>query len=72
MKYKMRKAACTPFDGQAKLHEECGVFGVYVNKEDIGQISPAHDAYTAPVCFAAQRSGSVRHRGKQQRCHQVS
>ena len=29
MKYKMRKVACTPFDGQAKLHEECGVFGIY-------------------------------------------
>ena len=55
MKYKMRKAACTPFDGQAKLHEECGVFGVYVNKEDIGQISPAHDAYTA--LFALQHRG---------------
>ena len=39
MKYKMRKMACTPFDGQAKLHEECGVFGVYVNKEDIGKMS---------------------------------
>ena len=55
MKYKMRKVACTPFDGQAKLHEECGVFGVYVNKEDIGKISPAHDAYTA--LFALQHRG---------------
>ena len=55
MKYKMRKVACTPFDGQAKLHEECGVFGVYVNKEDIGKISPAHDAYTA--LFAFQHRG---------------
>ena len=37
------------------LHEECGVFGVYVNKEDIGKISPAHDAYTA--LFALQHRG---------------
>ena len=47
MKYKMRKAAHTPFDMGDKLHEECGVFGVYVNKEDVGKISPSHDAYTA-------------------------
>ena len=55
MKYKMRKAAHTPFGVSDKLHEECGVFGVYVNKEDVGKISPSHDAYTA--LFALQHRG---------------
>lgn len=55
MKYKMKKASCTPFDMHDKLHEECGVFGIYVNKEDVGTISPAHDTHTA--LFALQHRG---------------
>ncbi|MDO4173607.1 MAG: amidophosphoribosyltransferase [Eubacteriales bacterium] len=55
MKYQMRKASHTPFGACDTLHEECGVFGVYVNKEDIGKISPSHDAYTA--LFALQHRG---------------
>lgn len=39
-----------PFDG---LHEECGVFGIYVNDKD--RISPAHEAHTA--LFALQHRG---------------
>lgn len=55
MKYKMRKADCTPFGMQDKLHEECGVFGVYVNEKDVDKISPAHDTHTA--LFALQHRG---------------
>ena len=55
MKYKMRKADCTPFGMQDKLHEECGVFGIYVNEKDVDKISPAHDTHTA--LFALQHRG---------------
>ncbi len=55
MKYKIRKADCMPFGMQDKLHEECGVFGVYVNEKDVGKISPAHDTHTA--LFALQHRG---------------
>ncbi|WP_394272427.1 amidophosphoribosyltransferase [Butyricicoccus sp.] len=51
----MRKADCTPFGMQDKLHEECGVFGVYVNEKDVDKISPAHDTHTA--LFALQHRG---------------
>ena len=44
-----------PFGMQDKLHEECGVFGVYVNEKDVGKISPAHDTHTA--LFALQHRG---------------
>ena len=39
-----------PFDG---LHEECGVFGIYVNEKD--DISPAHETHTA--LYALQHRG---------------
>ncbi|MGM9622099.1 MAG: amidophosphoribosyltransferase, partial [Butyricicoccus porcorum] len=51
----MRKADCTPFGMQDKLHEECGVFGIYVNEKDVDKISPAHDTHTA--LFALQHRG---------------
>lgn len=44
MKYKMRKLNHTPFDSDA-VHEECGVFGIYV--PDGCNLSPSHEAYTA-------------------------
>ncbi len=53
MKYMMRKEEL--FDGADKLHEECGVFGMYVNEKDIGLMSPSHDTYTA--LFALQHRG---------------
>ncbi|MGN1031403.1 MAG: amidophosphoribosyltransferase, partial [Butyricicoccaceae bacterium] len=37
------------------VHEECGVFGIYLGANDIGRISPAHEAYTA--LFALQHRG---------------
>lgn len=56
MKYKMKKVVRTPFDFQQdKLHEECGVFGIYVNEQDIDTISPAHDTHAA--LFALQHRG---------------
>lgn len=54
MKYKMRKSYNGPFCGE-KLHEECGVFGIYVTDSDVGHISPAHEAHTA--LFALQHRG---------------
>lgn len=50
MKYKMRKVACTPFDGQAKLHEECGVFGVYVNQRRYWQ-DQSGTMMPTPLCL---------------------
>lgn len=52
MKYKMKKIARTPFDHD-KVHEECGVFGIYVPEGC--SLSPAHEAYTA--LFALQHRG---------------
>lgn len=52
MKYKMRKLNHTPFDSDA-VHEECGVFGIYV--PDGCNLSPSHEAYTA--LFALQHRG---------------
>ncbi len=52
MKYTMKKLSRTPFDGDA-VHEECGVFGIYV-PEGVN-LSPAHEAYTA--LFALQHRG---------------
>ena len=52
MKYKMRKLNHTPFDSDA-VHEECGVFGIYV--PDGCNFSPSHEAYTA--LFALQHRG---------------
>ena len=52
MKYKMKKLPRTPFDGDA-VHEECGVFGIYVPEG--APVSPAHEAYTA--LFALQHRG---------------
>ena len=52
MKYKMKKLPHTPFDGDA-VHEECGVFGIYVPEGAL--VSPAHEAYTA--LFALQHRG---------------
>ena len=52
MKYKMKKLPRTPFDSDA-VHEECGVFGIYV-PEGV-PASPAHEAYTA--LFALQHRG---------------
>lgn len=58
MKYWMKKSsrthrAVTPFTDA--VHEECGVFGIYLGKKDVGRISPAHEAYTA--LFALQHRG---------------
>ncbi len=50
MKYKMTKKSDMPFD---KLHEECGVFGIYGAKDD--NISAAHEIHTA--LFALQHRG---------------
>lgn len=55
MKYKMTKVPCTPFDMHDTLHEECGVFGIYVNKDDLKTVSPAHETHTA--LFALQHRG---------------
>lgn len=64
MKYSMRKLPRTPFDDDA-VHEECGVFGIYVPEGC--DINPAHATYTA--LFALQHRGqeacgiAVNHRG---------
>ncbi len=56
----------TPFCSD-KIHEECGVFGMYVSPEDRGTLSPAHETYAA--LFALQHRGqeacgiSVNHNG---------
>lgn len=54
MKYTMRKAPMTPFASD-KVHEECGVFGLYVHPDDADRLSPAHEAYAA--LFALQHRG---------------
>lgn len=51
MKFKYKYSA----HSDAKLHEECGVFGIYVAESDREHISPAHEAYTA--LFALQHRG---------------
>ena len=38
-----------------KVHEECGVFGLYVHPDDADRLSPAHEAYAA--LFALQHRG---------------
>lgn len=48
----MKKLPRTPFDGDA-VHEECGVFGIYVPEGC--DLSPAHETYTA--LFALQHRG---------------
>src|SRR5574344_1829497 len=50
MKYKMKQRSMLPLD---TVHEECGVFGIYVPEGT--QLSPAHEAYTA--LFALQHRG---------------
>lgn len=50
MKYTMKKTDSAWSD---KVHEECGVFGIYVNEKD--NYSPAHCAYSA--LFALQHRG---------------
>lgn len=50
----MRKAPATPFASD-KVHEECGVFGLYVHPDDAEHLSPAHEAYAA--LFALQHRG---------------
>ncbi len=54
MKDTMREedAASFAFD---KVHEECGVFGLYVHPDDAETLSPAHEAYAA--LFALQHRG---------------
>lgn len=54
MKYTMRKSTCSPFSSD-KIHEECGVFGIYVHPDDAERLSPAHEAYAA--LFALQHRG---------------
>lgn len=44
----------TPFASD-KVHEECGVFGLYVHPDDADRLSPAHEAYAA--LFALQHRG---------------
>lgn len=44
----------TPF-ALDKVHEECGVFGLYVHPDDADRLSPAHEAYAA--LFALQHRG---------------
>ncbi len=50
----MKKAPLTPFSSD-KVHEECGVFGLYVHPDDEERLSPAHEAYAA--LFALQHRG---------------
>lgn len=45
-----------PFD---KLHEECGVFGIY--RADSANKSVVAETYPCAVCLAAPRSGELRH-----------
>lgn len=53
-KYTMRRVNASPFDSD-KIHEECGVFGIYVSPEDSETISPAHETYAG--LFALQHRG---------------
>lgn len=54
MKYTMKQSVASPFASD-KVHEECGVFGIYVSAEDAERLSPAHEAYAA--LFALQHRG---------------
>jgi amidophosphoribosyltransferase len=54
MKDTMKQSVCSPFASD-KVHEECGVFGIYVHPEDAERLSPAHEAYAG--LFALQHRG---------------
>ena len=56
MKYTMRKSTRSPCASD-KVHEECGVFGIYVHPDDAERLSPAHEAYAA-LC-------ALQHRGQE-------